>query len=199
MGLRGLIGALWVLVSPLVSREGIRDPTFQATWGLPQVSSALPAGSALGLDPHWVLTLMLAQPEIQSSWRGVTQGIAPGESPQEGGPEPGSPTTAPNSNPVLTRAHTASPWARWAGASPGVMKRTVCVGPARASGVGWDLLTWLGLPSGAGAVSSPCPGFGDARRPCPTLTLTGGAGGLSCGVRESPGPGRGQRWPLPQC
>lgn len=85
-GLQGLIGALWVLVSPLVSREGIRDLSFQAAWGLPQVSSALPAGPALGLDPRWVLTLTLAQPEIQPSWRGGQSGHRPRREPTGGGP-----------------------------------------------------------------------------------------------------------------
>lgn len=35
----GLIGTLWVVLSPLVSREGIRDSAFQAAWGLCQVST----------------------------------------------------------------------------------------------------------------------------------------------------------------
>lgn len=61
------------------------------------------------------------------------------------------------------------------------------MGPARASGVGRDLLTWLGLPSGAGAVFSPCPGFRDARRPCPTLTLPRGLGVFPVGSGSLPG------------
>lgn len=59
--------------------------------------------------------------------------------------------------------------------------------PARASGAGRDLLTWLGLPSGAGAVFSPGPGFGGARGPCPTLTLPGGLGVFPVGSGSLPG------------
>ena len=61
------------------------------------------------------------------------------------------------------------------------------MGPARVSAVGRDLLTWLGLPSGAGAVFSPCPGSGYARRPCPTLALPGGPGVFPVGSGTLPG------------
>lgn len=61
------------------------------------------------------------------------------------------------------------------------------MGPARVSAMGWDLLTWPGLPSGAGAVFSPCPGSKDARRPCPNLALPGGLGVFPVGSGTLPG------------
>ena len=69
--------------------------------------------------------------------------------------------------------------------------------PARVSAVGLDLLTWLGLPSSAGALFSPCPGSGDARRPCPTLAFPGGPGVFPVGSGTLPGQADDSAGPSP--
>ena len=191
-GLQGLIGALWVLASPLVSREGIRDPTFQAAWGLPWVSSALPAGSALGLDPRWVLTLTLAQPEIQPSWSGGHSGHRPRREPTGGGPRARQPHDSSQLQPRPdTCTHSISP-GKVGRCVPGGHEEDRVCGPRqgewRAAGPS-DLAR---APKWCWGCLLPLPRVRGCEETLPHPHLTQGAGGLSCGVRESPGPGRGQ-------
>ena len=190
-------------MSPPISRKGIRDPTFQAAWGLPRLWVSTGPG-----PPAWNPTQLegvshRALLQAESPWWG---GEAPGGPQSQAVPRP-PPAPAPSYHVPL--AHTTTlPGQAGQVQPPGSTRRTGHVGPASVSHGDRGILAWPELPRGA--FFSSYPQSRDTRRLCPIPALlrelgVGGGGVFPVGsgsllgqAEGSAGCARGQSWPLTQ-
>lgn len=196
-GLWGLICTPWASVSPPVSTEGIRDPMFQAAWGLPRLWV-----SAGPRSPAWNPTQLegVSHRARSSPWRGGEASGRPKAMQSHDRPQLQPP---PTMSPQHTQPLSLDKQGRCSPLGPRG-ERGTWVPPGRAMGI----LAWPALPRGDFFSWTHGPGTQETL-PHPALLrelgVGGGGGvfpvgsGLLLGQAEgSAGCARGQSWPLTQ-